>query len=101
MSSRRSIIMVAAIALTAAVSAPSAAQSPFDVNPMADAELHVVRGTFSPSSFSLTVAQLIRIQDNAGQDNFRFAGSIIGITMDDWWASAGADLISASAAQRP
>ena len=84
--------------LVAAVSSPASAHSAFDAVALSDADLAAVRGTFSPSSFRLTIAQLRRIQDNVGQENFRLGGSVASTSMDSWWATYGVDLIAANVA---
>ena len=78
------------------------AQPPYLETPVSDPTLAEVRGTFSPSGFALTLAQLQQIQDNAARDDFRFMASANNVVMDTWWATSGADLIAASvAAQQP
>lgn len=93
----RSFSQIGAIAFAIICAAvPAMAQKPFDMAPVSDAMLDDTRGTFSPSSFSLTIGQLTRIQDTVARDNFRFTGGINGMSMDNWWASEGAALIISS-----
>ena len=83
--------------LMMAVASPAVAQGPFNVRAVDNATLDETRGGFNASAFSLSVRQLRVIQDDAARNDFRFAGSVVGMSMDTWWASSGADLIAANA----
>lgn len=63
---------------------------------LSDSELATEIGGYSPFRFGLTVRSLSDITDMQTRDAAQTTGSIARITMDVWWASTGADLISAN-----
>ncbi|SFP85803.1 hypothetical protein SAMN04488241_1096 [Sphingomonas rubra] len=83
------------IALAALITLPtvpaSASPAAFDVAPLSDASLDIVRGTFLPDQ-----RQYYAIRDAFGRDDLRFSAGIGALLMDNWWAGQGAELIAST-----
>lgn len=94
--SRRAWPIGLAFFIALPASGASAQPAAFDVAPLSDASLGLVRGTFLPIQ-----RQYYAIRDSFGRDDLRFSASISALTMDNWWAGQGAELIASTVAAPP